>query len=88
MLGDGLRKLPRQQRIDLHGGHPGAPIEQGQRQGTQTWTDLEDVVMTIDPGSRNDTADGVGVMDEVLAERLARPEVNLFRQMPYLGPPE
>jgi hypothetical protein len=27
-------------------------------------------------------------VNEVLAEGLARPEVNLFRQMPYLGPPE
>jgi hypothetical protein len=44
--------------------------------------------MPIDAGGRNDPADGVGVVDEVLAERLARPEVNLFRQMPYLGPPE
>ena len=83
-----LRQLPRQHRIDLHGGHPGAPIEQGQRQRTQTGTDLEDVVMPIDPGRRNDTANGVGVVDEVLAERFARPEINLFRQMPYLGPPE
>jgi hypothetical protein len=44
--------------------------------------------MAIDPGGRNDTANGVGVVDEVLAERFAGPEVNLFRQMPYLGPPE
>jgi len=44
--------------------------------------------MTVDPGGRNDTANGVGVVDEVLAKGLARPEVNLFRQMPYLGPPE
>jgi hypothetical protein len=44
--------------------------------------------MTIDPGGRNDTTNGVGVVDEVLAERFAGPEVNLFRQMPYLGPPE
>jgi hypothetical protein len=68
MLGDGLRKLPRQHRIDLHGGDPGAPIEQGKRQGTQAGTDLENVIMTIDPGGRNDTANGVGVVDEVLAE--------------------
>jgi hypothetical protein len=68
MLGDGLRQLPRQKRIDLHGGHPGAPIEQGKRQGTQTGADLEDVVMPIDPGRRNDATNGVGVVDEVLAE--------------------
>jgi hypothetical protein len=44
--------------------------------------------MAIDPGGRNDTANGVGVVDEVLAERLARPEINLFRQVSYLGSPE
>jgi hypothetical protein len=44
--------------------------------------------MAIYPGGRDDAPNGVGVMDEVLAERLARPEVNLFRQMSYLGPPE
>ena len=88
MLGDGLRKLPGQHRIDLDGGHPGAPVEQGKRQGTKARTDLEDVVMTIDAGGRDDTANGVGVVDEVLAERFTRPEVNLFRQVSYLGPPE
>ena len=88
MLGDGLRKLPGQHRIDLDGGHPGAPIEQGQRQRTKAGTDLEDVVVPIDAGGRDDTANGVRVVNEVLAERLARPEVNLFRQMSYLGPPE
>jgi len=44
--------------------------------------------MAIDPGGRNDTTNSVGVVDEVLAERFARPEVNLFRKMAYLGPPE
>jgi hypothetical protein len=68
VLGDGLRQLPREQRIDLHGRHPGAPIEQGQRQGTQAGTDLEYVVVAIDSGRRNDATNGVGVVDEVLAE--------------------
>jgi hypothetical protein len=80
--------LARQHGIDLYGGHPRAPIEQRQRQRTQAGTDLEDVVMTIDSGSRNDTANGVCIVDEVLAEGFAGPEINLFRQMPYLGPPE
>jgi hypothetical protein len=46
------------------------------------------MVMAIDARSRNDAAHGVGVVYEILAERLARPEVNLFRQMPDLGSPE
>ncbi len=36
----------------------------------KTGTDLEDVVMTIDAGGRDDTANGVGVVDEVLAETI------------------
>jgi len=46
------------------------------------------MVVTIDTGGRNDTANGVRVMDEILAERLSGPEVDLFRQVSYLGPPE
>jgi hypothetical protein len=78
----------RQYWIDLDRGDVGAPIEQGQRQGAETGTDLEDMVMTADPGCRDDTANGVGVMDEVLAERLAWPEINLFSEMSYLGSTE
>ena len=88
MLGDGDRKLSRQHRIDLDGGHLRAPVEQGQRQGTQARTDLEDVVVAVDAGRRNDAANGVGVVDEVLSKRFAWPEVNLSRQVSYLGPPE
>ena len=88
VLGDGLRKLARQHRVDLDGGHPGAAVEQGQRQRTEARTDLEDVVVPVDTGGRNDAANGVRVVDEVLAERLARPEIKLFRQVSYLGPPE
>src|SRR5262245_19427124 len=88
MLGDGLRKLAGQHRIDLDSGHSGAPVEQGQGQRTETGTDLEDVVMPIDTGGRNDAPNGVRVVDEILAKRLARPEINLFRQVSYLGPPE
>ena len=88
MLGDGDRKLARQHRIDLDGGHPRAPVEQGKRQGTKARTDLQDVVVPVDAGRRNDSANSVGVVDEVLAEGFARPEVNLSRQVSYLGPPE
>ena len=88
VVGDGLRKLTRQHRIDLDGGHLGAAVEQGKRQGAQAGPDLEDVVVPVDAGRRNDAANSVGVVDEVLAERLARPEVDFFRQVPYLGPPE
>ena len=44
--------------------------------------------MPVDAGRRNDSANGVGVVDEVLAEGFARPEVNLSRQVSDLGPPE
>jgi hypothetical protein len=44
--------------------------------------------MAVHPGRRYDATDGVGVVDEVLAERLAWPEINLFRQVSNLGSPE
>src|SRR5215217_846597 len=78
MISDGLGQLARQYRVNLDGRDPGTPIEQGQCQGAETGTDLKNMVMTIDPGSRDDTANGVGVMYEVLAERLAWPEINLL----------
>src|SRR5215213_10604359 len=88
MISDGLGQLARQYRVDLDGRDLGTPIEQGQCQGAETGTDLKNMVMTIDPGSRDDTANGVGVMYEVLAERLAWPEINLFSEMSYLGGPQ
>jgi hypothetical protein len=44
--------------------------------------------MPVDPGQRNDPADGIAVVNEILAEGLTRPKVDLFRQMSYLGAPE
>jgi hypothetical protein len=44
--------------------------------------------MAVHARRGNDATDGVGVVDEVLAERLARPEINLFRQVSNLGSPE
>ena len=88
VLGDGLRKLACQHRIDLDGGHRGAAVQQRQRQRAQSGTDLEHVVVAVDAGRRHDAANGVGVVDEVLAERLTRPEVDLLGQVPNLGAPE
>ena len=65
-----------------------AAVQQRQRQRAQAGTHLEDVVVAVDPGRRHDAAHGVGVMDEVLAERLPRPEVKFLGQMPDLGAPE
>ena len=47
--------------------------------------DLEDVVLAVDSGCRNHTAHGVCVVNEVLAERLTRPEIQLFGEVPNLG---
>jgi hypothetical protein len=46
------------------------------------------MVVPVDAGGRNDSPNSVGVVDEVLAERFAWPEINLSRQVSYLGPPE
>jgi hypothetical protein len=46
------------------------------------------VVVPVDGGGRNDASDGVGVVDEVLSKRFARPEINLSGQVSYLGSAE
>jgi len=46
------------------------------------------MIMAVDARSRDDSPNGVCVVNKVLAEGLTRSEVNLFRQMSYLGPPE
>ena len=65
-----------------------AAVQQAKRQRTQPGADLQDVVMAVDTGRRHNPAHGVGIMNEVLAEGLARPKVEVFGQVPYLGPPE
>jgi hypothetical protein len=42
--------------------------------------------MTIDSGSRHNTANGIRIVDKVLTERFSRPKVKFFSQMPYFGP--
>jgi hypothetical protein len=46
------------------------------------------VVVPVDAGRRNNPTNSVGVVDEILAKRFAWPEINLSRQVSYLGPPE
>ncbi|BBY45984.1 hypothetical protein MCEL_42790 [Mycolicibacterium celeriflavum] len=88
MVGDRGRQLPGQHRVDLDGGHPRTAVEQGQRQRAQAGTDLEDMVVPVDPGRRDDPPYRVRVVDEVLTESFTRPEIDLFGQLPYLSPPE
>jgi hypothetical protein len=46
------------------------------------------MVVTMHSRGGNDAANGIGVVNEVLPECLSRTKVNVFRQTPYLGPPE
>ncbi len=88
VLGDGLGQALRQDGIDLDGGHRRAAVQQRQRQRAEAGPDLEDVVMLLTAGRGNDPADGVGVVDEVLSERLTRPEVEFLGQVSDLSAPE
>ena len=88
VLGDGLRQLTSQYRVDLDGGHTRPAVQQRQRQRPEAGTDLENVVVAVDPGCRHDPANGIGVMNEVLAERLTWSEVQFLRQMSDLGATE
>ena len=74
-----------QHRVDLDCGDRGAAVEQRQCQRTEPGPDLQDVVGTVDPGGRNHTSHGVGVVHEVLAVGLTRPEVEFFREVPNFG---
>jgi hypothetical protein len=46
------------------------------------------VVVPVDAGRRNDSANGIGIVNKILAEGFARPEINFSSQVSYLGPPE
>ena len=57
--------------VGLHGDHLGSRLGQGQRQGAQARPDLEHVGAGAGARQARNAADGVGVSDEVLAERPA-----------------
>ena len=88
MVGDGDRQLAGQHRVDLDCRDVGTAIQQRQRQRTQAGADLKHMVVTMHSRGGNDAANGIGVVNEVLPECLSRTKVNVFRQTPYLGPPE
>jgi hypothetical protein len=82
VLGDGVRQLACQHRVDLHGGDLGTAVQQRECQRAETGPDLQDVVLTVDSGCRNHTAHGVCVVNEILAVGLTRPEIQLFGEVP------
>ena len=43
------------------------------------------MVLAVDSGCGNHTAHGVGVVNEILAEGLTRPEIELFGEVPNFG---
>ena len=53
----------------------GPRLEQSERQRSQARTYLEDDIMLAHVGEPHDSADGVGVDDEVLAPPFRRPDV-------------
>jgi hypothetical protein len=78
--GHGLRQQGREPRVDLHGHDAVDRRQQAQRQRAEARTDLQDDVLGAD-----DAADRVGVVQEVLAERLGRPQVELLGQLADRG---
>lgn len=77
-----------EERIDLDGGDGGATVEQRECQRTQPGTDLKNVILFIDSRCGDDSPYGVRVVNEVLAQRLTRPELEFLSQVPYLGTTE
>ena len=73
-LGEDLSQGGEQVTIELDRGHRRAGLDERQGQGAEPGADLDHVVTRSDRGEARDAADGVGVGDEVLAERSAGAE--------------
>src|SRR5580698_2538043 len=84
MGGDGHRKRGGQHRIHLDRGHLAGGREQGQGQRAEPRPDLEHDVLRFECGQRHDAPDRARVGDEVLAQPLGRPDVQLPGQVPDL----
>jgi hypothetical protein len=85
VLGDRVRQLSGQHGVDLHGGDAGAAVEQRERQRSEPWPDLEDMVLPVDSRRRNHTAHGICVVNKILAEGLTRPKVEFLGKVPNFG---
>ena len=74
-----------QPRVDLDGHDAGRRRQQPQGQRAQPGPDLEDDVVGPEAGGAHDPPDRVGVVQEVLPERLGRPQVQLLGQLADRG---
>ena len=76
-LTDGSRQLLGEQLVDLDRHHGRPRLQQAEGEGSQPGADLNDSIVRIDSGQRDDTAHGVGVVDEVLTPGLGGAQSDL-----------
>ena len=75
-----LREDGHEVAVDLDSGDRRAGLGQRERQRAEAGADLDDLVAGADAGEAGDAADGVGIGDEVLAERPARMQAVTLEQ--------
>lgn len=90
VLSNSLRQaLGQHGGVDLDRTHGRPPaVQQRQSQGTQAGADFQDMVVLIDPGGGDNTAHGICVVHEILAQRFTRLEVEFFGEISDLGSPK
>ena len=79
------RQLGGQARIDLDGDHARGGRQQPEGQRAEAGPDLEDDVVRAQLRGAHDPPDRVGVVQEVLAEALRRPQLELLGQLADRG---
>ena len=79
-VGQFLRKA----RIQLDGRHVRHGVDQSERERSETGADFNDVVCCIDAGLRNNLADRIRVMNEVLPQFLRRMNPQFIRECAHL----
>src|SRR5205085_6528398 len=76
--------------VELDGRDPRPRLRKGEGEGAEPGADLDHPIARLYPGQAHDAPDGVGVDDEVLAERAARayavPVEELLRLAPGVHP--
>lgn len=70
--------------IQLDGRHVSHRIDQSKRERSETRADLNNVVCCIDAGFRNNLADRIRVMNEVLPQFLRRMNPQFIRECAHL----
>ena len=84
-VGDRARQLGSEHRVDLDGDDAGHLRQQTEGQRAKSRPHLDNDVVRAESGRPHDAPYRVGVDDEVLPERLRRPQLQPPRELPDVG---